>query len=104
MAIGTIEMATIARSQDYTTLKANEDNKAVVDQGHFGQTFTKEIEQKSRQVMQGEKAEQQQKKFDAKEKGNGQYYSQEERKKKEDRKHSDGTVTLKQNGGFDIKI
>lgn len=104
MAIGAIEMATIARSQDYTTIKANEDNKAVVDQKHFGQTFTKEIDQKSRQVTEGQKAEQQQKKFDAKEKGNGQYYSQGEKKKKEEKEAQDGRVILKQGGGFDVKI
>lgn len=104
MAIGTIEMATIARSQDYTTLKANEDNKSMVDQNHFGQTFSKEIETKSRQVTQGQKAEQQQKKFDAKEKGNGQYYGRNNQKKKEEKDVPDGIVTLKNSGGFDIKI
>lgn len=103
MAIGAIEMATIARSQDYTTIKANEDNKTVVDQNHFGQNFSKEIAQKSHQVTQGQKAEQQQKKFDAKEKGNGQYQSQGQgQKKKKDNK--DGNVLLKRSGGFDIKI
>lgn len=104
MAIGAIEMATIARSQDYTTVKANEDNKGMIDQRHFGQTFTKEIEVKSRQVTEGQKAEQKQQKFDAKEKGNGQYYSQGERQKKEEKEAQDGRVILKQGGGFDVKI
>lgn len=104
MALGIVEMATIARSQDYTTIKANEDNKAVVDQNHFGQTFSKEIAQKSHQVTQGQKAEQQSKKFDAKEKGNGQYYSQQNQKRKEKKNEEDGFVTMKRSGGFDIKI
>ena len=104
MAIGAIERATIARSQDYTTIKANEDSKPIIDQRHFGQTFSKEVENKSRQVTQGQKPEQQQKKFDAKETGTGQSYSQGPQKKKEEKDIQDGIVTLKKSGGFDIKI
>ena len=32
MAFGAIELTTISRAQDYTTIKHNEDNKVVVDQ------------------------------------------------------------------------
>lgn len=106
MAIGAVEMATIARSQDYVNMKANEDNKGMIDQTHFGQTFTKEIETRNRQVTEGKKAEQQQKKYDAKEKGNGQYFRQDGQNEGKKRKNPEdrGKNPPIGRGGFDVKI
>ena len=50
MALGAIELATISRSQDYTTIKHNEDNKGMVDQANFGEQVQKSVEQQAREV------------------------------------------------------
>lgn len=102
MAIGAIEMTTIARAQDYTTIKHNEDNKTFVDQSHFGQQLTKNVEQMTRQVNSGDDTEWQNKKFDAKEKG-GNAYSGDGGKKHKQEKPKD-QVTAARHQGFDVKI
>lgn len=103
MAIGVIELATIARSQDYTAIKQNEDNKGVAQQSNLVHNMQQNDEQKIRQVNQSDNADWQQKKFDAKEKGNGNYSSDGGQNKK-NKKQPDGKVMLKGQGGFDIKI
>ena len=103
MSINRIELqGTITRAQDYTTIKHNEDNKGMVDQSNFQRQFDQTVENKVRQVHQGDRTENQGKKFDAKEKGNGNYSGDggSRRKKPEE----DGKVVLKSRGGFDIKI
>ncbi len=103
MALGGIELATIARSQDYTSIKQNEDNKGVTQQSNLVHNMQNEVNQKNRQVNQSDNVEWQNKKFDAKEKGNGSYSgdSGNGRKKKNEQ---DGKVLLKGQGSFDIKI
>lgn len=103
MAMGSIELGTIVRSQDYTTIKQNEDNKSVSQQNVLIQDRQKEDTQKTRQVNQSDDAQWQQKKFDARDKGSGSYEGDGgSRRKKE--KEPDGKVVLKGPGGFDIKI
>lgn len=104
MAIGAIEMTTIARTPDYTTMKHNEDMKGMIDQGNFQTQFQKNIDEKTHTVKQGDNADRQEKKFDAKEKGNGAYSrngSGQNRKQEDD---SEDKVILKKPGGFDLKI
>ena len=50
MAFGAIELTTISRAQDYTTIKHNEDNKVNVDQTNFSDQFQKTTEQNIREV------------------------------------------------------
>lgn len=104
MAIGAIEMTTIARTPDYTTIKHNEDAKGMIDQGNFQTQFQKNVEQKTQTVKQGDNADRQEKKFDAKEKGNGTYSRNGSQQKKKQEQTPDGKVVVKQQGGFDIKI
>lgn len=103
MAMGAIELGTIVRSQDYTTIKQNEDNKSVSQQSVLVQDRQKEDTQKTRQVNQSDDAQWQQKKFDAREKGNGSYEGDGGSKRKKE-KEPDGKVVLKGRSGFDIKI
>lgn len=102
MALGVIELATIARSQDYTAVKHTEDNKGVAQQNNVAQNMQQQVEQKARQVRQGDNTEWQNKKFDAKEKGNGSYEGNSRDKKKE--KKPEEKVLTKGRQGFDIKI
>lgn len=102
MALGAIELATISRSQDYTTIKHNEDNKGTVDQANFGEQVQKTVEQQVREVQSKDDLEWRESRPDAKEKGNGHYSGDggSRRKKQQPRER----MVVKGKGGFDLKI
>ena len=110
MAIGQIELnQAMTRIQDYTTQKHNEDLRGTVQQGQIQEKFNKELNQDIRQVVKTDQSEYQNKtkyqnrKFDAKEKGDNQYASDGGRRRKKEEK-SDGQVIAKQTSGFDIRV
>lgn len=103
MTISRVELqGQVTRAQDFTNIKHNEDNKPLVDQSNFQQQFHQSVETKARQVIQGDRTENERKNFDAKEKGNGHYAGDGGKKRKKEEK--DGRVVLKGREGFDIKI
>ena len=107
MSISRIELqGTITRAQDYTAIKHNEDNKGIVDQSNFQTQFHKAVENKVTQVHKGDDTEKGNTKYDAKEKGKGQYSGDggKHRKKDQDSDDIDGKVILKGIGRFDMKI
>lgn len=108
MSINRIELqGTITRSQDYTTIKHNEDNKGMIDQSNFQNQFHRVVENKVTQVHQREDAENANKKYDAKEKGDGQYSGDGGRRRKRNQEKDnglDGKVVLKGMERFDMKI
>lgn len=106
MSISRIELqGTITRAQDYTAIKHNEDNKGMIDQSNFQNQFHKVVDNKLTQVHHGENAENMNKRFDAKDKGNGQYAGDGGRqRKRESEQDADGKVLIKNMGGFDMKI
>lgn len=105
MTISRVELqGQVTRAQDFTTLKQNEDNKGMVDQVNFQRQFDQTVENKLHQVRQGEKAENEGKRFDAKEKGNGHYAGDGGRDHKKEKDEKGGRVILKNRGGFDIKV
>lgn len=95
---------TVSRMQDVTVQKHNEDTKGMVDQSNFQTAFHKEIDSRMKQVNQSDAAENRQKKFDAKDKGDNEYAGDGGQNRKQEKKNPDGTVVPKQTGGFDIKI
>ena len=101
MGVGSIDFTTIVRSQDYSTIKQNEDNKVNVDQTNFGQHINKTVENKTKQVQNSEDTEWQNKEFDAKEKGSNAYSGNSEQRKKKQEKEQ---VIVKGHKGFDIKV
>ena len=101
MAIGAIELTTISRSQDYTAIKHNEDNKGVLQQSQIGVDKKQQIDHNTKQVLKKDDVSWQQKKFDAKDKGNGSYQGDGGKKRQKD---ADGKVIAKGYTGFDIKI
>ncbi len=103
MAFGSIEITTITRAQDYTTIKQNEDNKGLMDQSNIGQQIQKNTEQRTKEVHSSDNADWHNKKFDAKEKGSGEYHGDggAGRKKQPDKKEQ---VVRNGHYGFDIKI
>lgn len=105
MTISRIELqGQVTRAQDFTTVKQNEDNKGLVDQSNFQRQFDRTVDNKLRQVNQGEKVENEGKRFDAREKGNGSYSGDGGKKRRQEEKESDGKVVLKSQNSFDIKI
>lgn len=105
MTISRVELqGQVTRAQDFTTIKHNEDNKPTVNQANIQRQFDQNVDNKLRQVNQKDQAENQGKRFDAKEKGNGTYFGDGGRKRKKEEKEKDGKVTLKGRGGFDMKI
>lgn len=103
MAMGVGEISGVVRAQDYTTIKQHEDTRGAVQQNSLVQNMQKETENRTRQVNESDNAEWQQKKFDAKEKGNGNYTGDggNARQKKQE---PDGKVVIKGRSSFDIKI
>lgn len=109
MAFGSIELTTISRAQDYTTIKHNEDNKVNVDQANFSQQFQKTTEQNIREVHSSDNTQWHDQKPDAKEKGNGKYAGDGGRRRKKTAAQSQaaatqGHVAVKGRGSFDMKI
>ncbi|MCM1126705.1 MAG: hypothetical protein NC429_09555 [Lachnospiraceae bacterium] len=105
MTISRVELqGQVTRAQDFTTIKHNEDNKTMVDQTNIQRQFDQNVDNRLRQVNQSDQAENQQKRFDAKEKGNGTYSGDGGRRRKKEEKKEDGKVVLKGRGGFDMKI
>ena len=108
MSINRIELqGTITRAQDYTTIKHNEDNKGMIDQTNFQTQFKKTVDNKLTQVRHSDNADNENKRFDAKEQGNNQYAGDGgKRRRKESAKDTDvdGKVILKGIGRFDMKI
>lgn len=105
MTISRVEIqGQVTRAQDFTTLKHNEDNKGVVDQSNFQRQFENSVDTKLRQVRQGDRTENEGKRFDAKDEGNGSYAGDGGAKRKQEEKQKDGKVVLKGQSSFDIKI
>lgn len=106
MAVGPVELnGAISRIQDYTTLKQNEDNKGITDQQNFQTKFERELESKSQQVNQGDEARREERKFDARDKGDSEYTGDGGKKRqKKDSKNKGGKVIVKGHSSFDMKI
>lgn len=102
MAFGSIEITTITRAQDYTTIKHNEDNKGFTDQTNIGQHIQKEVNQRTREVHSSDDTEWHNRKFDAKDKSDNEYHGDGGKQKKREEKKEQVVVNGRQ--GFDIKI
>lgn len=105
MAIGSISLqGQISRAQDFSTIKQNEDNKVLVDQGNFQMQFKKEVNQNMNRVRQSDNTENQSKKYDAKEKGGGQYSGDGGRRRKQNEQTESVQLKNRIQHGFDMKI
>ena len=110
MAIGQIELnQAMTRIQDYTTQKHNEDQRGVVQQTQAQDKFNKELNQDIRKILKANqdeyqnKAEYQNKKFDARDKGSNQYTGDGGKQRKSNAKSED-RVIAKSTSGFDVRI
>lgn len=105
MTISRVELqGQISRAQDFTTIKHQEDTKGLVDQSNYQRQVDQKTEVRAHQVQQGDRAENEGKRFDAKEQGGGSYQGDGGRRRKKDAEKEDGKVSLKGHGSVDIKI
>ena len=102
MAIGGIDLTTISRTQDYTTIKQNEDNKSMMDQNNLIHQDQKNETAKATTVVDSDNADWHNKKQDAREKGSNEYAG--DGGKKRNKRESQDRVIVKGRGGFDLKI
>lgn len=97
----------IQNTQDVSAVRHQENTRPAVEQQNIQiQERQKELEH-AQNVNAKDNANQQQKKYDAKEKGSNEYEKRNRKKKKEKPEDMpDGSVKLKMtmSGGFDIKI
>ncbi|MCI8895078.1 MAG: hypothetical protein HFI41_10570 [Lachnospiraceae bacterium] len=92
----------VQRTQDVSTMKQSADNKPVVDQQFLTVQHQKTNTQQLRQVQEQEDAQENQKKYDAREKGSNSYERQQKKQKK---KQAEGQAVKKAPArGFDMKI
>ena len=104
MGLGPVELnGVISRTQDYSVIKQNEYNKGIVNQQAFQNTFEKELDIRHTQVVQKDDIRKEEKKFDAKEKGDNEYYGNGGRQRKKE-KNPNGKVIVKGRQSFDMKI
>lgn len=105
MPISRIELqGTVARAQDFTTIKHNEDNKGAMAQVSIQKQNSEETEQKLQQVNKSDETKQQDKRFDAKDKSDNQYAGDGGKKRKRKEENPDGKVIIKGQARFDMKI
>lgn len=94
----------VQRTQDVSTLKQNQDNRPVYDQQALAGKLQKDTMQNMRQVNHSEDAENNQKKYDAREKGSNEYEGNRKDKRKKEEKQEGKVVRKSSLGGFDMKI
>lgn len=102
MGFGSIEFTAISRSQDYTTIKQNEDNKSLQDQTNIGQQIQKQTQQLTKEVKDSGNSDWYNRQPDAKEKGHNEYAGDGGRKRKKQEQHE--KMVVKGRSGFDIKV
>jgi hypothetical protein len=107
MPITPIETAAMApKSQAVTQIKQPEIQKPIVEQMNLNQQFNKDIQHNSMQTVKTFKSENNEYRYDAKEKGNGTYSNQNKKNGKGNTKDNN-LGTKKSNsrpGSIDIKI
>lgn len=106
MAITPLEqLGAIGRTQDFSAIRQQEDNKMLGNQTIIQTQVEKEAEERVSQVRQADHAERKEKKFDAKEKGDNPYAGDGGKgRKRTQEENTDGKVVLKGVGSFDMKI
>lgn len=94
----------IQRTQDVGTMKQQEDAKPVLDQQNIQNHFVKQEDKLAKQVNHADNANQEEYRYDAKEKGNSQYRGNGGSKKEKKNKETERVIVKGKSTGFDIKI
>ncbi len=95
----------LQRTQDLGGIKHNENQKPVVEQQTIQVEQVKRERELTQKVIQTEEKDNEEFRYDAKEKGNGKYEGKGSRKQKNKKEQKDGEVILKDHPArFDMKI
>lgn len=90
---------------DFASVKHNEDNKVFVDQTNITGQVNKQVENRLNTVQKGDDTSNEQKKFDAREKGSNEYAGDGGRKKEKKETGAEERVIFKgATSSFDIRI
>ncbi len=104
MPITPLDMLTLVpRTNEVSAIKHVEAQRPMEEQMQMNTTFQQTVKHEQRKTIESKKSENNEYRYDAKEKGNGQSYNGQNKKgkKKEDTLHS---VPGYEKGSFDIKI
>ena len=106
MALGSIDLTTISRAQDFSGLKQNEDNRSMVAQTNITQDIRKATEQRIREVHSSDDPEWHQRNPDAKEKGGNEYSGDGGKRRKGSASQERVVIKGKRSGvsSFDMKV
>lgn len=97
----------IQNTQDVSAIRHQENQKPAIEQQNIQIREQQKEQSQAQEVHKKDNADNEQKKFDAKEKGSNAYRDQRRKNKKEKKENlPDGSVKVKMtmSGGFDIKI
>jgi 3-mercaptopyruvate sulfurtransferase SseA len=91
--------------QDIASIKQNQDNKAIINQTNFKDSFNKEVNEQFTKVSDADEAKNENKRFDARDKGDNEYTGEggKERNSKNPR-NNERVIVKSSKGNFDIKI
>lgn len=104
MAITPVEWNSVmSNTQDYTSVRHQEEMKGMVDQTNFQSALDKEVKDRVKQVHGKDDAQMNQKKYDAKEKGSNQYSGDGGAKRRKKEVVTD-RVTVKGMSHFDMTV
>ena len=108
MSIRPVDVMTMQRMNDVSQIKQNENAKPLQDQANFMNQLSKEVQHNSEQVVQKANVDNEQQKYDAKEKGKGEYAQDGKvkiKKKNGNQENLHDDVVIKgQNSFFDVSI
>lgn len=95
----------IQRGNDVSIIKQNEDTRPALEQHNIQAQQVKQEHELTHKVIRPNQKENERKRYDAKEEGNGAYQKRKQKKKQSDTKNAGDKVVVKgQSSGFDIKI
>ncbi len=106
MSIGPVILnGVVTASQDYSNIKQNADNKGMLHQQGFQVQLEKQIDVRHTRITENEQMRKEERKFDAREKGDNEYFGDGgKRKQKKETPNENGKVIVKGQRSFDIKI
>lgn len=93
----------IARTQDYASMRNQDDTRAVASQIRIQEQIDEREGENVRTVHHSDDSDKADTRHDAREEGRNKYFDNRNRKKAKEQE-SDGIVRVKNRGGFDLKI
>lgn len=105
MAFGIVDLnSAMTGINDYHSMRTHEDTRGLVEQSNIRGQIDQGVERKVNNVHESDNADNNQKKFDAREKGSNEYTGDGGRQRKNHRDDSEDGRVVPKYSGFDMKI